>query len=109
MRVALGAGTIGLDWMRAVATLRNTTISKDEQILGVSTELERQINGYNEKVEEITKLNSNISESLKMIMKRDEKVFTLESAVTSLKDIVQENNRKITNLNKEIGQNEFRT
>merc|ERR1712203_597386 len=33
--------------------------------------------------------------------------FTLENAVTSLKEIVQDNNIRITNLNKEIQQNDL--
>merc|ERR1719278_1708934 len=39
-----------------------------------------------------------------IIANREQKVFTLEAAVTSLKDIVQDNNVKILGLSKEIDQ-----
>merc|ERR1712079_99731 len=59
---------------------------------------------YNQKLKEIERLNANISRGMDIIANREQKVFTLEAAVTSLKDIVQDNNVKISGLSKEIDQ-----
>ena len=47
-------------------------------------------------------LTANITKSQEIIANREQKVFTLEAAVSSLKDIVQDNNRRIADLNKEV-------
>ena len=88
----------------AVSTLKNTTVSKDEQIVNIGQELKQQISSYNKKLQEIEVFRTNITKSMEIIANREQKVFTLEAAVTSLKDIVQDNNVKIATLNKDIEQ-----
>ena len=62
---------------------------------------------YNKKLAEITLLTANITKSQEIIANREQKVFTLEAAVSSLKDIVQDNNRRIADLNKEVEQTDL--
>merc|ERR1712106_733490 len=89
----------------AVATLRNTTIVKDEQIISLGEELKLQVGNLNRRIQENGNLKSNVSQGLASLQRGDQKIGTLEGAVTSLKDIIQQNNVKIGNLKKEIEQN----
>ena len=91
----------------AVMTLKNTTQSKDEQIISIGQELKNQIDLFNKKLAEIKLLTNNITKSQEIIANREQKVFTLEAAVSSLKDIVQDNNRRISDLNKEVEQTDL--
>ena len=88
----------------AVETLKNTTISKDAQIISIGQQLKQQIDVNKLKVKEIEKLNANITKSVEIIANREQKVFTLEAAVTSLKGVVEGNNINIATLNKGMEQ-----